>query len=241
MAVRTVLFLDEDPPVRKAQQDALLPAVENWLVPRCCDDREPLLGHRATVSGRCSSPRRRFPDADLTDVVEAALTEERPCVAFRPRREARDQLVRIAGRRRPPGPHRRSEAAAGVAEDAAHALTGKPELRRRRGAGCGASYRISAADPRPSINRALRDNRYDRAGDQHYGRRLGADQVDAWLGRRRRAALPGPMLEAGRTRGSSPSASSSPPPRTWVWPTPPRPDRGGRRAHAVGPDRDAEA
>ena len=166
---QTVLFLDEIHRFTKAQQDALLPAVENRLVILVAATTEnpsfsviaPLLSRSLLIALEPLS------DADLIDVIEAALAEERGLGGrFTLDDAARDQLVRIAG-----GDARRAltalEAAAGAAEDSAHAVVDEPDSVAAAGeSAAGASYRISAADLGRAVEHAA--VRYDRAGDQHY-------------------------------------------------------------------------
>ena len=166
---QTVLFLDEIHRFTKAQQDALLPAVENRLVILVAATTEnpsfsviaPLLSRSLLIALEPLS------DADLIDVIEAALAEERGLGGrFTLDDAARDRLVRIAG-----GDARRAltalEAAAGAAEDAAHASVDGPDSVAAAGEpAAGASYRISAADLGRAVEHAT--VRYDRAGDQHY-------------------------------------------------------------------------
>ena len=166
---QTVLFLDEIHRFTKAQQDALLPAVENRLVILVAATTEnpsfsviaPLLSRSLLVALEPLS------DADLVDVIDAALTDERGLGGrFLLEEAARDQLVRIAG-----GDARRAltalEAAAGAAEDAAPADADGPDSGAAAGEpATGAPYLITAADLGRAVEHAT--VRYDRAGDQHY-------------------------------------------------------------------------
>ncbi len=153
----TVLFLDEIHRFTKAQQDALLPGVENRQVILVAATTEnpsftvvaPLLSRSLLLALEPLS------EADLGEVLDAALTDERGLAGqFVLEPDARAHLVRVAG-----GDARRAltalEAAAGAASDA------NP---------------LGAIPPHPQpialahVERAMAYAavRYDRAGDQHY-------------------------------------------------------------------------
>ena len=155
----TVLFLDEIHRFSKAQQDALLPGVENRLVVLVAATTEnpsfsvvsPLLSRSLTLT------LRPLTDADVRTLVERAVTDERGLAGeVVLADDAADHLVRVAS-----GDARRAltslEAAAGAALAEAH-----PEGRDDPG------------DPVPvtlqHAERALdvAAVRYDRDGDQHY-------------------------------------------------------------------------
>ena len=145
----TVLFLDEIHRFSKAQQDALLPGVENRTVILVAATTEnpsfsviaPLLSRSVLVT------LKSLDDAEIGAVIDRALTDERGLAgAFTLAADAREHLVRMAG-----GDARRSltalEAAAGVTTDA-----GERE--------------ITLAVVEQAMAAAA--VRYDRAGDQHY-------------------------------------------------------------------------
>ncbi len=153
----TVLFLDEIHRFTKAQQDALLPGVENRTVILVAATTEnpsfsiiaPLLSRSVLVTLESLS------DADVALVVEAALADERGLDGVHTLApEAMEHLVRISG-----GDARRAltslEAAAGVALDAQPA--GRTE---------DAPVEITLAHVEQAV--AFAAVRYDRAGDQHY-------------------------------------------------------------------------
>ncbi|RIK09868.1 MAG: AAA family ATPase [Acidobacteria bacterium] len=153
---QTVLFLDEIHRFSKAQQDALLPGVENRLVILVAATTEnPSFSVIAPLLSRSMLIRlTSLDDAELGQVLDEALTDERGLageLGLAP--EARDHIVRIAG-----GDARRAlttlEAAAGVALDAVPA-----------GAE-GESVTITLADAEQAVDTAA--VRYDRTGDQHY-------------------------------------------------------------------------
>ena len=154
---QTVLFLDEIHRFTKAQQDALLPGVENRLVILVAATTEnpsfsviaPLLSRSMLIT---LAP---LEDAELDEVLTAALEQDRGLageLALEP--EARAHIIRMAG-----GDARRAltalEAAAGVALDAAPA--GRTD---------DTPLPISLAQVEQAVAHAA--VRYDRAGDQHY-------------------------------------------------------------------------
>jgi putative ATPase len=154
---QTVLFLDEIHRFTKAQQDALLPGVENRLVVLVAATTEnpsfsiiaPLLSRSMLITLDLLS------DEDLDDVLASALAQERGLAGvFTLAPEARQHVIRMAG-----GDARRAltslEAAAGVALDAIPA--GRPDDQL---------IPISLAQVEQAVAHAA--VRYDRAGDQHY-------------------------------------------------------------------------
>ncbi|MCE0488353.1 replication-associated recombination protein A [Ornithinimicrobium sediminis] len=157
---QTVLFLDEIHRFSKAQQDALLPGVENRLVVLVAATTEnpsfsiiaPLLSRSMLVT------LHPLTDEEVGELVDQALVEERGLAGgFTLEPAAREHVVRIAG-----GDARRAlttlEAAAGVALDAV-APGGEAERE-------GVPVRITLAAAEQAVDHAA--VRYDRAGDQHY-------------------------------------------------------------------------
>jgi putative ATPase len=154
---QTVLFLDEIHRFTKAQQDALLPAVENRRVILVAATTEnpsfsviaPLLSRSMLVTLTPLS------DEDVADLLRAAVTDERGlAAAYRLQDDAADHLVRMAG-----GDARRAltalEAAAGVAEDAVPPGGERAE-----------ALPVTLAHAEQAVAAAA--VRYDRTGDQHY-------------------------------------------------------------------------
>ena len=147
--VGTVLFVDEVHRFSKAQQDVLLPAVENRLVTLIAATTEnpsfsvisPLLSRSLLLTLKPLS------DDDIGVLLDRALTEERGLAGrYGVTAEARAALLRLAG-----GDARRAltyleEAAAGAA---AQGKTGID------------ADTVSAAVDKAAV-------RYDRDGDQHY-------------------------------------------------------------------------
>lgn len=153
----TVLFLDEIHRFTKAQQDALLPGVENRQVILVAATTEnPSFAVVAPLLSRSVLVRLTpLSDADLGEVVDAALTEQRGLDgAFTLTATAREHLVRVAA-----GDARRVltalEAAAGAATDAVAPGAPAPQ-----------PVPIELAHVEQAMATAA--VRYDRAGDQHY-------------------------------------------------------------------------
>ncbi len=154
---QTVLFLDEIHRFTKAQQDALLPGVENRTVILVAATTEnpsfciiaPLMSRSVLVTLESLS------DGEVAEVIDAALTDERGLAgAHTLESAARGHLVRISG-----GDARRAltslEAAAGVALDVVPPGTVSDD-----------PVPITLAQVEQAVAHAA--VRYDRAGDQHY-------------------------------------------------------------------------
>ncbi|MGB7448485.1 MAG: replication-associated recombination protein A [Ornithinimicrobium sp.] len=151
-----VLFLDEIHRFSKAQQDALLPGVENRLIVLVAATTEnPSFSVIAPLLSRSILVRLEpLNDTELDSLVEDALRDERGLNAeFTLEPAAKQHLVAISG-----GDARRAlttlEAAAGVAQDAGP------------GAAETAVTPITLAHAEQAVARAA--VRYDRTGDQHY-------------------------------------------------------------------------
>lgn len=156
----TVLFLDEIHRFSKAQQDALLPGVENRTVILVAATTEnpsfsiiaPLLSRSVLIT------LTSLGDAHIVAVVDAAMADARGLgSAYTLTDDARDHIVRMAG-----GDARRAlttlEAAAGVAVDRRPAGDGTPTAEDPQD--------IELSDVEQAVEKAA--VRYDRAGDQHY-------------------------------------------------------------------------
>ncbi len=149
----TVLFVDEVHRFTKAQQDALLPGVENrWVTLIAATTENP---HFSVISPLLSRSLlltlEPLTDEDIRGVVAAAIRDERGLAgAVQLEDDALEHLVRLAG-----GDARRSltylEAAAGAAVSRSSA-TG-PVV-------------VDLATAETAVDRAA--VRYDRQGDQHY-------------------------------------------------------------------------
>ncbi|HEY0888219.1 MAG TPA: replication-associated recombination protein A [Nocardioides sp.] len=145
----TVLFVDEVHRFSKAQQDALLPGVENrWVTLVAATTENPFFSVISPLLSRSLLLRlESLTDDDVREVLQRALTDERGLAgAYTLTDEALEHLVRLAG-----GDARRSltylEAAAGAATS-----TG--------------SSTIDLAMAETAVDQAA--VRYDRQGDQHY-------------------------------------------------------------------------
>jgi putative ATPase len=147
--VETVLFVDEVHRFSKAQQDALLPGVENrWVSLVAATTENP---HFSVISPLLSRSLlltlQSLDDADVATMIDRAVEDERGLAGrVTLTDEARDHLVRLAG-----GDGRRVltylEAAAG-----ATLSQGRTE--------------VTVDDAALAVDKAA--VRYDRQGDQHY-------------------------------------------------------------------------
>ncbi|WP_285724665.1 replication-associated recombination protein A [Psychromicrobium xiongbiense] len=153
----TVLFLDEIHRFTKAQQDTLLPGVENrWVVLVAATTENPSFSVVSPLLSRSLLlTLQPLTDADIEALVLRAVDDPRGLRgAVRLDAEALDHLVRLAS-----GDARRAlttlEAAAGVALERAPAGEASAEVPV-----------VSLADAERAIDAAA--VRYDRAGDQHY-------------------------------------------------------------------------
>ena len=202
----TVLFIDEIHRFNKAQQDALLPHVEEGVVTLIGATTEnPYFEVNSALLSRLRVFRLEpLSDDDLGGIVERALADER---GLRRRRRA--------GGRGPRAPHLASapvtpapclnilESAASMAgaEDAVDGGAGLAEPRRHRDRRPAAGARLRPRRRRPLRHRLAPSSRSVRGNDP--------DAALYWLAT---------MVAAGRTPSSSPGASSSRPPRTWATP-----------------------
>jgi putative ATPase len=145
----TVLFVDEVHRFTKAQQDALLPGVENrWVTLVAATTENPFFSVISPLLSRSLLlTLEPLTDDDVRGVVAEALVAERGLAgAVTLEDDAREHLVRLAG-----GDARRAltylEAAAGAAVAQGHAV-------------------VDLATAETAVDRAA--VRYDRQGDQHY-------------------------------------------------------------------------
>jgi putative ATPase len=151
----TVLFVDEVHRFSKAQQDALLPGVENrWVTLVAATTENPYFSVISPLLSRSLLlTLESLTDDDIRGVLERALTDERGLAGgFTIADDALDHLVRLAG-----GDARRSltylEAAAGAAAQVSTGAAGAP-------------LEIDLATAETAVDTAA--VRYDRDGDQHY-------------------------------------------------------------------------
>jgi putative ATPase len=145
----TVLFVDEVHRFSKAQQDALLPGVENrWVTLVAATTENPFFSVISPLLSRSLLLRlEALTDDHVREVMTEALGDERGLAGrFTIADDAADHLVRLAG-----GDARRSltylEAAAGAAESKG-------------------SSEIDLETAETAVDQAA--VRYDRQGDQHY-------------------------------------------------------------------------
>ncbi|WP_435747029.1 replication-associated recombination protein A [Nocardioides sp. SYSU DS0663] len=145
----TVLFVDEVHRFSKAQQDALLPGVENrWVTLVAATTENPFFSVISPLLSRSLLLRlESLTDVHVREVLDQALVDERGLAGrFEVEQEALDHLVRLAG-----GDARRSltylEAATGAAQ--------------ARG-----SEVVTLEMAETAVDQAA--VRYDRQGDQHY-------------------------------------------------------------------------
>lgn len=213
----TVLFLDEIHRFNKAQQDALLPGVENgWVVLIAATTENPSFSVVSPLLSRSLlQTLRPLDEADVRGLLERAVTDERGLAgSVELSEEALEHLVRLAA-----GDARRGltalEAAAGVAQSEQPEQRARPEAQGdpsagRPGAdeaddgedGDGGGSDGSVLPVLVTLEHAekavdVAALRYDRAGDQHYDvasafiKSLRGSDVDAAL------HYVAKMLEAG--------------------------------------------
>jgi putative ATPase len=150
-----VLFVDEVHRFTKAQQDALLPGVENrWVTLVAATTENPFFSVISPLLSRSLLlTLEPLTDDDVRGVLETAVADERGLggtVTVEP--DALDHLVRLAG-----GDARRGltylEAAAGAADGQRGPAQEEPAV-------------VDLATAERAVDRAA--VRYDRQGDQHY-------------------------------------------------------------------------
>jgi putative ATPase len=145
----TVLFVDEVHRFSKAQQDALLPGVENrWVTLVAATTENPFFSVISPLLSRSLLLRLEpLTDDDVRTVLEQALTDERGLAGSVALDEAaREHLVRLAG-----GDARRALTYLEAAAAAAAATDAES---------------IDLATAETAVDQAA--VRYDRQGDQHY-------------------------------------------------------------------------
>jgi len=166
---RTVLFLDEIHRFTRAQQDALLPGVENrWVVLIAATTENPSFSVVAPLLSRSLLlTLRPLEPGDLGRLLDRAVAEPRGLggtVALDG--EARDHLVRLAG-----GDARKALTALEAAAGAALSEASLPGAATGDGAHAGQDRRTAPPTVSPGhVERAVDRAavRYDRSGDQHY-------------------------------------------------------------------------
>ncbi|CAN5381651.1 replication-associated recombination protein A [soil metagenome] len=163
---QTVLFLDEIHRFSKAQQDALLPGVENRLIVLVVATTEnPSFSVIAPLLSRSILVRlESLDDDDVRALLADALTDQRGLAGqFQLDDAARDHILAISG-----GDARRAlttlEAAAGVAQDAGMPPGQQPPRKAESDGLAGTTITLEHAE-QAVAHAAVR---YDRTGDQHY-------------------------------------------------------------------------
>jgi putative ATPase len=159
--VTTVLFLDEIHRFSKAQQDALLPGVENgWVILIAATTENPSFSVISPLLSRSLLlTLEQLSDEDLGIVIDRAVTDARglaDTIVLSP--EARASLIRISS-----GDARRALTALEAAASSATASATKPATAKAKTAKAPVvTDEILAL----AVDRALL--RYDRQGDEHY-------------------------------------------------------------------------
>ncbi|MGO4190502.1 replication-associated recombination protein A [Arthrobacter sp. YAF17] len=164
----TVLFLDEIHRFNKAQQDALLPGVENrWVVLVAATTENPSFSVVSPLLSRSLLlTLKPLTDADVEGLLVRATTDDRGLGGkVELSDEALAHLVRLSG-----GDARRAltalEAAAGVAFGDADDVDGTDGIASVAGAAGSDTVKIELRHTERALDVA--SVRYDRAGDQHY-------------------------------------------------------------------------
>ncbi|WP_029259263.1 MULTISPECIES: replication-associated recombination protein A [unclassified Microbacterium] len=163
----TILFLDEIHRFTKAQQDALLPGVENgWVILIAATTENPSFSVISPLLSRSLLlTLQPLTDDDIGLLVDRAVTDPRglnASVALSD--EARSALVRLAS-----GDARRALTGleAGAAVALSHATAADADDEGNGASVPGASVpEVSADDISQAVDKALL--RYDRQGDEHY-------------------------------------------------------------------------
>lgn len=169
----TVLFLDEIHRFTKAQQDALLPGVENrWVILVAATTENPSFSIISPLLSRSLLLRvHSLEQSDIEQLIDRALADPRGFDgAAVIDEDARAHLAAVSG-----GDARRSltslEAAAAIAFSEAEAAGNAPAKTGPAETGTeetdpAAPVRITLAHATEAVDRAA--IRYDRSGDQHY-------------------------------------------------------------------------
>jgi len=157
----TILFLDEIHRFTKAQQDALLPGVENgWVVLIAATPENPSFSVLSPLLSRSLLlTLKPLTDADLAMLVDRAVSDARGLAgAVRLGDDARDAIVRLAS-----GDARRALTALEAAASLAAPEESDDEAEE---SGDATVPEITADQVAQAVDRALL--RYDRQGDEHY-------------------------------------------------------------------------
>lgn len=165
--IRTVLFLDEIHRFSKAQQDALLPAVENgWVILIAATTENPSFSIIAPLLSRSLIVRlETLSDADVATVLDRAVGDERGLSGLLALdSDAQDAIVRLAQ-----GDARRAltllEASALSAISTANASAGTSAVKSPKTKKSTKPI-IAIAEVEAAAEQAI--VHYDKSGDQHY-------------------------------------------------------------------------
>ena len=174
-AQRTILFLDEIHRFNKAQQDALLPAVEEGVLTLIGATTEnPYFEVNSALLSRSQIYELEpLSDAELALIVRRGADELGT--------EVSDEMVELIARR-----------AGGDARNALNILELASQTARSEGQALGHGHVDDAARKRPLV--------YDKGGDAHYDFVSGVHQVDARLRPGRVRLLPGRDARGRRGR-----------------------------------------
>ncbi|WP_166139528.1 replication-associated recombination protein A [Nocardioides ochotonae] len=157
----TVLFVDEVHRFSKAQQDALLPGVENrWVTLVAATTENPFFSVISPLLSRSLLLRlESLTDDDIRAVMHQALVDERGLSGrFVLEDDALEHLVRLAG-----GDARRSLT---YLEAATRAAVSTSSTNGSNGSGSDGPIVVDLATAELAVDQAA--VRYDRQGDQHY-------------------------------------------------------------------------
>ena len=160
--ISTVLFLDEIHRFTKAQQDALLPGVENgWVILVAATTENPSFSVISPLLSRSLLlTLEQLTDADLAVVIDRAVTDPRGLndkIVLEP--EARDAIIHLAS-----GDARRALTA--LEASALSATAGQAAADPDSDPDSDAVPVVTADIVSAAVDRALL--RYDRNGDEHY-------------------------------------------------------------------------
>lgn len=159
----TILFLDEIHRFTKAQQDALLPGVENgWVILIAATTENPSFSVISPLLSRSLLlTLQPLTDDDIGVLIDRAVTDPRGLAASVSLSDAaRAALIRLAS-----GDARRALTGLEAAAAVALSLDAETEIDAADTAR-GVTPEISADDVAQAVDRALL--RYDRQGDEHY-------------------------------------------------------------------------
>ena len=160
----TVLFLDEIHRFTKAQQDALLPGVENgWVILIAATTENPSFSVISPLLSRSLLlTLEALSDVDLGVLVDRAVTDPRGLAgAVALADDGREAIIRLAS-----GDARRALTALEAAAQSAKAAPATASAKGKGSRSATAGPTITAETVAAAVDRALL--RYDKNGDEHY-------------------------------------------------------------------------